>query len=183
MKIRSRCKITYKLFLILSMMVTSSIFISMSGNLFHDAINYSSRYDNLQDPNKSSLGNAEWWSDYFDYRKLINVTNPYNEDFTNFLASIVINYSELVDQNKLQANLNDLRLVKNESLVNFYIKKDFNNTRTQTGLATIYFQINITQSEPECPLWARTCPSLLRAAMAAKGRMRTLSEGLQRAES
>jgi hypothetical protein len=97
-------------------------------------------------PKLSELGEAEWWDDSFYYRKMINITNPETTTLYNFTTSIVFNYQDLVSEGKMQSDLDDIRIVENGTLRKYYIKKDFNNTRPQNGIATVYFKTTVFAS-------------------------------------
>jgi hypothetical protein len=114
-------------------------------NINSGIINEESKRDNLNAPSLNTIGAAEWWNRTFEYRKLINITNPHNEAFTDFIAKIEFNYTELVIQGNLNNSLKDIRIIENGEIRNYYIAQDFPNT----DLATVWFETNISASQLE----------------------------------
>ncbi|MFX1418419.1 MAG: hypothetical protein ACFE9N_05810 [Promethearchaeota archaeon] len=97
-------------------------------------------FDYLKDIKLSVLGDDPWWNSSWKCRMLINVTNPYPYDFENYGLSVSFDYSSL-GQN-IQSSLNDIRIVENGSLRNYYVKKDY----PTTGMATVWFDTNINDT-------------------------------------
>jgi hypothetical protein len=101
---------------------------------------------NLESLKPSVLGNETWWDYSFRYRRLIEVTNPNPYTFIDYGVSASFNYSLLLQAGMLyQDDLDDIRVVENGILRNYYIVKDY----PETTLATIYFDTNISQSTTE----------------------------------
>ena len=75
----------------------------------------------------NDVGYDLWWNKSYQFRSLINITNPYPEKFDNFITKIEFNYSSLVGAGKMNSSLKDLRIVENGKLRNYYIQKDFQN--------------------------------------------------------
>ncbi|MFW9900787.1 MAG: hypothetical protein ACFFDY_05810, partial [Candidatus Thorarchaeota archaeon] len=111
-------------------------------NLIEDTIfdNENYNYGSLK---TSVLGNHSWWDSNFAYRRLITVTNPYNFSFTDFGVSLTFNYAEL--GTKIQSDLDDVRIVENGVLRNYYIIKDY----PSTDYATVWFDTNILNNQTE----------------------------------
>ncbi|MBD3211047.1 MAG: hypothetical protein GF311_00435 [Candidatus Lokiarchaeota archaeon] len=105
------------------------------------------------DPLKtSSNGEALWWNATYKYRSPINITNPYSQAFTDFTTFVTIDYQTLVASNKIQASLNDIRIIKDGSELAYYVKKDYNHSLfiqnnnsagTESGTATVWFETDI----------------------------------------
>ena len=76
----------------------------------------------IKSPSLSIVGEDEWWNSTFYYRQLINITNPYSEAFTNFIANITFNYTTLVSDGRMNESLKDVRIVENGIL------RDYLNT-------------------------------------------------------
>jgi len=110
-----------------------------------DDSNTGENINDIEIPSLSAIGEALWWSDSFYYRRMINITNIGGNPTTlkNFTTSIVFNYADLVNEGKMQADLDDIRIVENATLREYYIKKDYNNTKSQNGVATIYFKTSV----------------------------------------
>ena len=66
----------------------------------------------IKSPSLSYTGSHEWWNRTFTYRRLINITNPYGEAFTDFIANITFNYADLVATEKMNESLKDVRIVE-----------------------------------------------------------------------
>ncbi|MFX1442741.1 MAG: LamG domain-containing protein [Promethearchaeota archaeon] len=141
------------LLLLLTLLMTSYYALNFTRNSINDNTASKTKdkddmdLDSIKEPNLSILGEAAWWSDSFYYRRLINITNPETEAFTNFVTSIAFDYSELVSEGKMQSDLDDIRIVQNDQLMKYFVKKDFNNTKPQINVATVYFLTNISGSE------------------------------------
>jgi len=102
-------------------------------------------YDSFSTPKLSVFGEASWWDSSFEYRRLINITNPYALNFTNFGVSISFNYDELVQAGKMQPDLDDIRIVENGVLRKYYVVKDY----PSLNYATVFFDTNISQNTLE----------------------------------
>ena len=99
--------------------------------------------NNLGDLKSSVLGNETWWDTSFGYRKLLEITNTNNYNFTDYGISVSFNYAELAG--KIQSSLDDIRIVENGIERKYYVVKDY----PSTGFATVYFDTNISQSTTE----------------------------------
>lgn len=95
---------------------------------------------------KTAIGDDPWWNGSFQYRRLINTTNPGNEDLTDIPISVVLDdYSTLFADGKVRENLEDIRIVENGIVRDFYVKTNFALARgDDTGKATIWFDHNST---------------------------------------
>jgi len=101
--------------------------------------------DIIAHPKSSYFGNAPWWSESFEYRKVINITNPYMSSFKDFGVSFSFNYYELVENGKLQGDLDDIRIIENGCLRKYYVVKDY----PLSNQATVFFETNISQNTVE----------------------------------
>ena len=132
------------------------LFITMSSFLTIASMN--SGMDDEIDPDidvripvTAAIGDDPWWNGSFQYRKLINVTNPGNQDLTDIPISVVLtDYSTLVADGKLRSDLTDVRIVENGVVRDFYVKTNFAlATGDDTGKATIWFEHNSTMGETD----------------------------------
>ncbi len=111
---------------------------NLNKDTFLDNENYN--YGSLK---TSVLGNYSWWDTNFAYRRLITVTNPYSFTFTDFGVSLTFNYAEL--GGKIQPDLDDIRIIENGVLRNYYVVKDY----PSTDYATVWFDTDIIHSTTE----------------------------------
>ncbi|MFX0186335.1 MAG: hypothetical protein ACFE8A_01225 [Candidatus Hodarchaeota archaeon] len=101
--------------------------------------------DNIIDvPKLNDLGNDTWWDESYSYRRIINITNPYAVNFTNYGAKLTFNYQNLgID--KIQGDLDDIRIVEYYNgepvLRDYYVVKDY----PDPNYATVWFDTNITE--------------------------------------
>ncbi len=94
----------------------------------------------IKSPSLSIVGEDEWWNSTFYYRQLINITNPYGEAFTNFIANITFNYTTLVSDGKMNESLKDVRIVENGVLRDYFVEKDY----PKKDFATVWFETDIS---------------------------------------
>ncbi len=144
----------YKQLLILSIFVISSVYINPAlfsskhspdpslPNYFDDT---EIGYDIFNTPKLSIFGEASWWDNSFEYRRLVNITNPYALNFTDFGVSFSFNYDELVQAGKMQSDLDDIRIVENGVLRKYCVVKDY----PSLNFATVFFDTNISQDTSE----------------------------------
>ncbi len=99
-------------------------------------------YDTFDTPKLSIFGEAPWWDYSFGYRRLVNITNPYALNFTNFGVSFSFNYYELVQAEKMQPDLDDIRIIENGVLRKYYVVKDY----PSLNYAIVFFDTNISQN-------------------------------------
>ena len=97
------------------------------------------------DLKNSAFGYAPWWNDSYAHRMMINITNPYDYSFNNFGVSLSFNYANLVQEGKVQSDLDDLRIVENSILRDYYIKKDY----PSPNMVTIWFDTNVSANSIE----------------------------------
>ena len=78
-------------------------------------------------------GLDDWWNSDFQYRRCINLTNPYDENLTNWRTYIEIDWVS----DKMQPDLGDIRIVENGVQREYYCTKDGTTVR-------IWFKTNIS---------------------------------------
>jgi hypothetical protein len=81
-----------------------------------------------------------WWNYSFQFRRVINITNPYTYDLTNYTVSIEFDYTQMVSDGKMNSSLKDIRIVENGIPRNYYVKID----HPSAGIATVWFETNIS---------------------------------------
>ena len=74
----------------------------------------------------AGIGDAPWWNVSYQWRQCINITNPGDYNVT--------------DNFDMDLDLFDVRIVENNEVRNYYVKKDF----PSNGFATIWFETNST---------------------------------------
>jgi len=133
--------------ILLLLLVSSISFLSIISNHFNNLGLYNSEPtiedDNIYNkiPQSGDISNDEWWNVDFEFRTLLNITNPGSDVFIdNIGVSINFNYSKLVIEGKMNSSLKDLRIIENGILRNYYIQKDF----PVVGNATVWFKCNVT---------------------------------------
>ncbi|MHA1510951.1 MAG: hypothetical protein ACTSRX_04445, partial [Promethearchaeota archaeon] len=89
-------------------------------------------------PKVLEVGQEEWWNASYAYRMQINVTNPGATDFVDTYASVSFNYTTLVENDRMNESMKDVRIVENDILRPYYIQKDF----PSVDLARIWFRTN-----------------------------------------
>ena len=103
----------------------------------------------FNNPVLSIFGKAPWWDSSYEYRMLINVTNPYPYNIKNYAVNVSFNYADLVSEGKMQSDLDDIRIVEMAGgsgiLRNYYIVKDY----PTTNYATVFFDTNMSASTTE----------------------------------
>ena len=87
------------------------------------------------------FGYAPWWNQSYEHRRLINVTNSYDYNFTDYGVSVSFNYANLALDGKMQSDLDDIRIVENGILRKYYVKKDY----PSPDLVTVWFDTNISK--------------------------------------
>lgn len=96
-------------------------------------------------PLLSQNGEDPWWNVSYQWRQCINITNPGVYNLTDNFISIRFDYATLRDNYDMDPNLYDVRIVENNVMRNYYVKKDF----PIINEATIWFETNATVSESE----------------------------------
>jgi len=113
---------------------------------FSEDSNKDNEFNIIEDLKPSVLGNDSWWDYSFKYRRLVEVTNPYMLNFTDYGVGVSFNYTQMRQENQIhQDDLDDIRVVENEILRKYYVAKDF----PENGLATVYFDMNVSQLATE----------------------------------
>ena len=93
----------------------------------------------------NSSGTQEWWNSSFKYRLLINITNPYNIDFTDYPVSIEFNYTNIVNEGKMNSSLKDLRIVEYDNDGIGYLREYYFQTNySQKDFVSVWFKTNIS---------------------------------------
>ncbi|MBD3200884.1 MAG: hypothetical protein GF316_12770, partial [Candidatus Lokiarchaeota archaeon] len=147
MKKNTKIKSLFLLIFILAFPLFFSVFIG--NDLFNDA-------NNLEDFPKNELeeeelkinapiGEDPWWNKSYQWRQLINITNPYDVDLTDYMTSIRINHTELIEMGKMQSDLGDVRIVENGQLRNYYFKTLY----PSEDFAYIWFETDINASSTD----------------------------------
>lgn len=93
----------------------------------------------------SEVSNAPWWNSSFEYRRLLNVTNPYSWDVDDYGAVFTFDYSTLVSESKMQSDLEDIRIVEDGVAREYFYLKNY---PTQ-GQATIWFKTDVAADSTE----------------------------------
>ena len=93
----------------------------------------------------ADIGADPWWNGSFIYRRLINITNPHAEDLEDTIVSITFNYSEYVDDAKMNSSVKDVRIIENNVIRNYIIQIDY----PTVSLATVWFETNLSASTLE----------------------------------
>jgi hypothetical protein len=88
----------------------------------------------------NGIGEDPWWNASYQWRQCINITNPGDYNLTDNIIKIQFNWRNLYDDGHLQDDLEDIRIVENDILRNYYIRKDF----PSADLATVWFETNST---------------------------------------
>jgi len=101
--------------------------------------------ETIEEPLTSALGNESWWDTSYLYRRLINITNPYAVNFTDYAVNVVFNYDELVQEGKMQEDLDDIRILEEGVPRSYYVARDY----PLNGYATVFFDTNITENTPD----------------------------------
>ncbi|MHA2391201.1 MAG: carboxypeptidase-like regulatory domain-containing protein [Promethearchaeota archaeon] len=113
---------------------------------FGEEVNDKDDYQTPESLKLNVLGNDTWWDYSFRYRRLIEITNPYSSNFTDYGVTLSFDYNELLQAGQIYQNdLDDIRIVENGILRKYYVVKDY----PQVGYATIYFDTSISQLATE----------------------------------
>jgi hypothetical protein len=86
------------------------------------------------------IGEDPWWNASYQWRQNINITNPGDYNLTDIFISIEFDYAVLRDNYNMDPDLYDVRIVENNTVRNYYVKKDF----PSNDFATIWFETNST---------------------------------------
>ena len=93
----------------------------------------------------NGIGEDPWWNVSYQWRTCINITNPGSYNLTDNFISIQFDYTNLRDNYDMDPDLFDVRIVENNIVRNYHVKKDF----PSSNQATIWFEINATAGESE----------------------------------
>jgi len=98
--------------------------------------------DPTSDPISMSqeIGEDVWWNKSFRWRQCINITNPGTFNLVDNIIKITFNWNDLYTTGHIQQDLDDIRIVENGELREYYIKKNY----PSTNLATVWFETNST---------------------------------------
>ncbi|MFW9989824.1 MAG: hypothetical protein ACFFC3_14320, partial [Candidatus Odinarchaeota archaeon] len=101
----------------------------------------------IKSPRTSKISSAPWWNSSWQYRRLINVTNPkVDVAFTNYTTSVVFNHTLHTAAEALfpmHSGLNDIRIVQDGKLKKYYYQMDY----PSDNLTTVWFDVDIDQGE------------------------------------
>jgi len=127
------------------MILVPSMIGSILPNLYNSSsglINEEDEYNrnNLINPKLSAVRDAIWWDKTYSYRQIINVTNPYSVNLTDYAVNITFYHADLVDDLKLNSDLSDLRIVENGILRKYYFESDYPNINE----TTVWFDTNVS---------------------------------------
>lgn len=87
----------------------------------------------------NAVNAIDWWDSEYSYRQNLNITTTGQTIPQNYTATIIVNTTELIGQNKLLANLTDLRIVYFNGTHNTEI--DRINTTIASAATKIQFRI------------------------------------------
>ncbi|MFW9818505.1 MAG: LamG-like jellyroll fold domain-containing protein [Candidatus Thorarchaeota archaeon] len=128
----------------------SSVLVFFPSN-FSNSINFNQKAEEDKEVNNfrpllnAPIGEDTWWNVSYQWRQCINITNPGDYNLTDNFINIEFDYTTLRDNYNMDPNLYDVRIVENNIVRNYYIKKDF----PSIGNATIWFENNATAGESE----------------------------------
>ena len=88
----------------------------------------------------NGVGEDPWWNENFQWRHCINITNPYDDNLVDGALYIRINHTKYIDQGNMQDDLDDIRIVENGVLRDYYFTTDW----PFGDMATIWFEVNIS---------------------------------------
>ncbi|KKN15189.1 hypothetical protein LCGC14_0988530, partial [marine sediment metagenome] len=146
----SSLKSRVKKLTVVSTLLMTSIFLPFLMNismpaprLGEDKVNnYEDIEDNLI---VSALGTHSWWDKSFHSRQVINITNPNSETLYDYGVEITFNYSTLVSEANMRADLGDLRIIEYDAggdpfQRKYYFQKDY----PVSDIVTVWFETNVT---------------------------------------
>jgi len=88
-----------------------------------------------EDPEVNFIGQDDWWNQSFAYRRVINITNPYDVKLEHYGVNVTFNY----ESTKMNSSLKDIRIVKNNQLIKYYVKNDY----PSSGQGTVWFEADV----------------------------------------
>ncbi|MFX1375830.1 MAG: LamG-like jellyroll fold domain-containing protein [Promethearchaeota archaeon] len=143
--IQNHYKFKHRIAAIFLLILTISSILSVVPFLPNNTENYTDdnkENDFILPALSNGIGEDPWWNVSFQWRQCINVTNPGTFDLEDNIIKIQFNWKSLNDIGHLQDDLDDIRIVENGELRNYFIKKDF----PSVDLATVWFEVNSTAS-------------------------------------
>ncbi|MFW9969182.1 MAG: LamG-like jellyroll fold domain-containing protein [Candidatus Odinarchaeota archaeon] len=131
----------------LTIFTFSLLLTSLSTNFFDFNKNSEEEdnYNHINSLSNAQVGEDPWWNASYRWRQCIEITNPGNYNLTDNFVSIEFDYSTLRDNYNMDPDLYDVRIVENNILRNYYVKKDF----PSNNYATIWFETNSTAGETD----------------------------------
>ncbi|MFX1312770.1 MAG: hypothetical protein ACFFHD_09180, partial [Promethearchaeota archaeon] len=142
-----------KSILLLFMILFTSYFTLLQVNFIDSNID-PDKFDKDSDvniiPKTSIKGNASWWDKSYRSRQLINITNPYSVNFSNYGVSIEFNYTNFVNTGRMNKSLKDIRIIEYDSngdphVRKYYFQQDF----PVNDMVTVWFDTNISSDTTE----------------------------------
>jgi len=101
--------------------------------------------DFMDSPKLSVYGDHPWWNRTYNFRQLINVTNPYDVSLDNYGVSIEFDYTT----KNMSDTLQDLRIIEYKGNTPHIRKYYFQIDYPSVDLATVWFETNISASTTE----------------------------------
>ncbi|MEE9572292.1 MAG: LamG domain-containing protein, partial [Candidatus Neomarinimicrobiota bacterium] len=144
-----RLNFRLKTTLILLMILLTSVYINFPQQYNNSSSNSDGSRESKNDydipdqiiaPKLSEVSIEDWWNNSFTYRRLINITNPYDYGLVDYTVSVEFDYIEIVNEGKMNASLKDIRIVENRVVRNYYVEVDY----PELGKATVWFETNIS---------------------------------------
>jgi hypothetical protein len=147
LRINSKKVISLTFLLILSL---SSVFVLFPSNFsnstdFNQKPEEDKKVNNFHPLLNAPIGEDPWWNVSYQWRQCINITNSGDYNLTNNFINIQFDYATLRDNYNMDPNLYDVRIVENNVVRNYYVKKDFPSVDT----ATIWFENNVTAGKSD----------------------------------
>ncbi|GAG81414.1 unnamed protein product, partial [marine sediment metagenome] len=88
----------------------------------------------------NGVGEDPWWNENFQWRHNLKIINAYDDDLVDGATYIRINHTKYINQGDMQADLDDIRIVENGMLRDYYFTTDY----PYGDMATIWFEVNIS---------------------------------------
>ena len=148
LKMKKLNRKTISLVIILGILMTSFYTLNLLTNISNSSSSSSKKSDNTIDyispdadnpPELSTVYYTSWWNSSFQYRRILNITNPEpTKEFIDQGVNITINENYFTDPHHV--DFKDIRIVENSILRNYYYKEDY----PSNNLVTIWFETNIS---------------------------------------
>jgi mannan endo-1,4-beta-mannosidase len=90
-----------------------------------------------------------WWNTSWPYRKQINIIEMNGTNVYNWTTNFTINTTQLVLDGKMLANMSDVRILDNQTELDYHIEPYTNNTAN----TVIHFKINLTANENKTTIY------------------------------